>query len=241
MDPVPQSSFIPRQGGNMVAEPPRKRRGHFNVLSFFAMIFFFGSIILAMGVWFLERNHEHTLNAKKDELAGKRSLFKQDTMDSIRILDTRIRTAEYLMDSHVSPSRLFDVLERTTQEHIQYTSFDFGRRPSGNVSVSMAGIAPHFNTVARQAQRYADEVKENRFSRVIFSNLDKPAPDHVSFKVDMDIAKDQISYNAPDHAVNDIIQNAAVDVPAQAVNATPVMSTSTTVASTTVKALPAKK
>jgi len=241
MDPVPQSSFIPRQAGNMVAEPPRKRRGRFNVLSFFAMIFFFGSIILAMGVWFLERNHEHTLDAKKAELQGKRTDFKQDTIDSIRILDTRIRTAEYLMDSHVSPSRLFDVLERTTQEHIQYTSFDFSRRPSGNVSVSMTGIAPHFNTVARQAQRYADEVKENRFTRVIFSNLDKPSPDHVSFKVDMDIAKDQISYDAPDHSVNDIIQNAAPDKPAQTADVVPAVSTSTTAASTTIKAPPAKK
>ena len=241
MDPVPQSSFIPRQAGNMVAEPPRKRRGRFNVLSFFAMIFFFGSIILAMGVWFLERNQEHTLTAKKDELAGKRSEFKQDSIDSIRELDTRIRTAEYLMDSHMSPSRLFDVLERTTQEHIQYTTFDLNRRPSGSVSVSMIGIAPHFNTVSRQAQRYADEVKENRFARVIFSNLNKPAPDHVSFKVDMDIAKDQISYNAPDNSVSDIIQNAAVDTSTQAGDAPRVASTSSPVASTTVKATPPKK
>lgn len=224
MDPVPQSSFIPRQGGNMVAEPPRKRRGSFNLLSFFSLICFFGSILLAVGVWLLERNHEHVLDTQKATLTAKRSEFQQDTLDSIRALDTRIRTAEYLLDGHVSPSLLFDVLERTTQEHIQYTSFDFGRRSSGNVSVSMAGIAPHFNTVARQAQRFAEE---GLFNRVIFSNLDKPSADHVTFKVDIDISKDKIAYNAPDHSVNDVIQNAATSTPASVDNTLPMTSTST--------------
>ena len=111
------------------------------------------------------------------------------------------------------------------------------------MSVSLIGIAPHFNTVARQAQRYADEVKENRFNRVIFSNLDKPSADHVSFKVDIDISKDQMSYNAPDRSVNDVIQNAATNAP-DSVGTVPA-ATSTVpapgVASSSVKSVPPKK
>ncbi len=241
MDPVPQSSFIPRQAGNMVVEPPRKKGGSFNLLSFFSMICFFGTILLAVGVYFLERSHENRLEAKKIELASTRSEFKQDTIDSIRALNIRIRTAEYLMDGHISPSRLFDTLERTTQEHIQYTSFDFGRRASGNVSVSMIGIAPHFNTVARQAERYADEVKENRFTRVIFSNLDKPSPDHVSFRVDMDIAQNQISYNAPDTSVNDAIESASTTTSARVSDTLPdVGGTTALVATSSLKSKPKK-
>lgn len=239
MDPVPQSSFIPRQGGNMVAEPPRKRGGSFNLLSFFSMICFFGSILLALGVYFLEHNHEQKLAAKKTELSAKRSEFKQDTMDSIRALDTRIRTAEYLLDNHISPSALFAVLERTTQEHIQYTAFDFSRRSSGNVSVSMVGIAPHFNTVARQKQRLEDE---GFFNRVIFSNLDKPSVDHVTFKIDIDISKDKIAYNAPDHSVNDLIENAATSSPAQVNDSLFMTGTSTSQsASSSVKSVKTKK
>jgi hypothetical protein len=106
----------------------------------------------------------------------------------------------------------------------------------------MTGIAPHFNTIARQAQRYADEVKENRFNRVIFSNLDKPSADHVSFKVDMDISKNQISYNAPDRSVNDVIQNATTNNTPDSAGVQPVATSSEpVVASSSVKSVPPKK
>lgn len=203
------------------------------------MICFFGSILLALGVYFLEHNHERKLEAKKTELSTKRSEFKQDTMDSIRALDTRIRTAEYLLDNHISPSALFSVLERTTQERIQYTSFDFSRRSSGNVSVSMLGIAPHFNTVARQKQRFEDE---GFFNRVIFSNLDKPGVDHVTFKVDVDISKGKISYNTPDSSISDVIQNASTSTSAKVNDSLFTTGTSTPdAASSSVKSVKNKK
>lgn len=193
MDQVPQSSFIPRQSGNLTAQQPRKKRGRFNLLSFFAIVCFFGSIILAMGAFFLERGHENTLREKKEELATREAEFKTGAIDSARALDTRIRTAEYLIDTHVSPSILLDLLERTTQEDIQYTAFQFERRPSNNVSVTMLGIAPRFNTVAGQKRRFAEK---NLFTHVIFSGLDKPEPTYVSFQVDLDISKDAIAYDA---------------------------------------------
>lgn len=193
MDQVPQSSFIPRQSGNMVAQPPRRKRGRLNLLSFFALVCFFGSIILAMGAFFLERGHENALREKKDELTRIEEQFDLDSIDNVRALDTRIRTTEYLIDNHISPSVLLDLLQRNTQEEIQFTMFQFARRPSNNVSVTMLGVAPRFNTVAKQAQRFADD---SFFSHVIFSDLDKPEPQYVSFKVDLDISKEAIAYDS---------------------------------------------
>lgn len=193
MDQVPQSSFIPRQSGNMVAQPPRKKKGRLNLLSFFALVCFFGSIILAMGAFFLERGHQNALLEKKAELSRIEDQFDLGAIDNIRSLDTRIRTTEYLIDNHISPSVLLDLLQRNTQEEIQFTRFQFARRPSNNVSVTMLGVAPRFNTVAMQAQRFADD---NFFSHVIFSDLDKPEPQYVSFKVDLDISKDAIAYDS---------------------------------------------
>jgi hypothetical protein len=192
MDQAPQQSFIPRQTGNVIVQAPRKRRGRLNVLSVIALICFFGSLLLSVGVFVLKQSHEQLLENKKQELIAKRSFYKQDDIDAVRALSERLDAAEYLLDSHVSPSMLLDLLERTTQEEIQYRGFQFGRRPSGNVSVALEGVAPRFNTVARQAQRYADE---QLFSHVIFSGLDKPSPQYVTFKVDLDIAKSAIAYD----------------------------------------------
>jgi hypothetical protein len=177
----------------MVVEAPRKRRSRLNLLSFVSLVCFFGALLLSVGVFLLKQGHSQTLEDRKSELSSKRSIFKQDDIDSIRALDERMEAAEYLMDSHVSPSLLLDLLERTTQEEIQYREFLFSRRPSGNVSVAMHGVAPRFNTVARQAQRYADE---DLFTHVIFSGLDKPDPKYVMFQVDLDISKNAIAYDA---------------------------------------------
>lgn len=173
-------------------QAPRRRRGRLNVLSVLALICFFGALLLSVGVFVLKQSHVQLLESKKEELAAKRSFYKQDDIDAIRALDDRMNAAEYLLDSHVSPTILLDLLERTTQEEIQYRAFEFGRRPSGNVSVSLQGIAPRFNTVARQAQRYADETL---FNHVIFSGLNKPGAQFVSFNVDLDISKNAIAYD----------------------------------------------
>ena len=122
-----------------------------------------------------------------------------------------------LLGQHVSPSKLLDVLERSTQTEVQYTHLGFSRRPSGNVSVDMTGIAPRFNTVARQAQRFADE--KQLFDRVIFSSLNKPDPNFVTFGVNLDISKASIAYQA--HSAPD--STTTTDV----VNTVPVNNAST--------------
>jgi hypothetical protein len=188
----------------MIVQAPRRRRGRLNLLSVVALICFFGALMLSVGVFVLKQSHEQLLESKKQELAAKRSFYKQDDIDAIRALDDRMNAAEYLLDGHISPTVLLDVLERTTQEEIQYRTFEFARRPSGNVSVSMQGVAPRFNTIARQAQRYADE---SIFRHVIFSGLDKPSPQFVSFNVDADITKSAIAYDAVTPIVEEEVVN----------------------------------
>lgn len=194
MDQVPQTSFVPRQSGSAVVQAPIRRRRRFNLLSFFAVILFFGSLILSVGVFVLKQSTEQRLAEKREELSSKRALFKRDDIESVQVLDARMKAAASLLESHVSPSKLLEVLERSTQEEIQFTQFDFERRPSGNVGVAMSGVAPRFNTIASQAKRFSDE---RFFKRVIFSELNKPAQQYVSFKVTVDITRDAIAYEAP--------------------------------------------
>jgi hypothetical protein len=177
-----------------------------------------------VGVFLLKQGHVQSLENKKTELSEKRSFFRQEDIDSVRALDERIEAAETLMDGHISPSVLLTLLERTTQEEIQYRGFQFSRRPSGNVSVAMQGIAPRFNTVARQAQRYADE---DLFSHVIFSGLDKPSPNFVMFQVDLDISKNAIAYDAVAAAEESKPQAVVENMNATSVTAAETVSSST--------------
>lgn len=167
MSEPPRTSFIPKQDAASASAKPRPRRT-FNVFNFLMTVVFLGSIILAVGVYLLETQTEKKLEANKQALAGIKTTFNAGDIVSLRELDKRIDTAEHLLKKHLSPSVIFDTLERRTQGEVQFQSFTYTLNESGTVALSLNGIAPRLNTVALQSQEFAtDSVIE----RALFTNL----------------------------------------------------------------------
>lgn len=194
MGPTPNTSFIPKQGSTRVTQTALRRHNRFNFIGFIAILLLVISVALAVAVFVYQRLSNSELESAKQELAEKRNTFQPGDIASIRELDARMATAQGLLEDHASPSKLLDVLERATQKDVQYVEFEFTRRPSGDISVKMKGVAPRFNTVALQAERFA---QESLFSQIIFSNLNKTTSGGVTFQVNFDIAKEAIAYEAP--------------------------------------------
>lgn len=194
MGPTPNTSFIPKQGSTRVTQTALRRHSRFNFIGFLAVLLLVVSVALAVAAFIYQRLSNSELESAKQELAEKRNTFQPGDIASIRELDARMSTAQSLLEDHASPSKLLDVLERATQKDVQYVEFEFTRRPSGDISVQMKGIAPRFNTVALQAERFA---QESLFSQVIFSNLNKTTSGAVTFQVNFDIAQEAIAYEAP--------------------------------------------
>lgn len=191
MDKNPQPSFIPRQ--NPANRPSVARRKRFNLLGFLSVIIFLGSVVLGVGAFIYDKYESAELGSIQQKLNDEKGQFKFDILDEIRATDNRLKTAKTLVDGHVSPSKLFDVLERSTQEDIQYTAMSFVRRPSGDLSVILTGLTSSFNSVALQAERFRLE-NVLKDGSVIFTGINKSLEGEVNFTVTLDIPKAALAF-----------------------------------------------
>ena len=231
MDQVPQTSFIPRPG--MSSSPVAGRRKRFNMLGALSAIMFFGSIALAIGSWLYDRAQSNQLDSMRQQLHDQKSGFNFDDLNDIRATDSRLKTVAGLVDAHISPSVLLDVLERSTQTDIQYTDMSLIRRPSGAVGVALKGIAPSFASIARQATRFSEEKKLLGEGSVIFSDLNKDGKGAVTFAVTLDIPRSAIAYSIDAVSIPQPTEVVPTDTPRTA-EAAPTPDAPSTIATGTV-------
>lgn len=214
---MPNTSFIPKQSaGTMPGRAPR-RATHFNLFNFIGMVIFLCGLIMAVGVFLYKDLSVKDLAVKKSELQEKKSSFSLADIDSLRELDRRINVSRALLDAHLSPSAVFDTLERHTLRDASYTVFSYLRRESGSVEIVLDGVAPRFNTVALLSQEFQ---RAPEFADVIFSDLQVDAKSNqVSFTVTSQAEEGALRYSAPQ-----------LDIPA--VTASSTATTSASVAAT---------
>jgi len=222
MAEVPRSSFIPKQATTAVSSRVRKKR-HFNVLGLISSVVLLTSLVLAGGAYFYKDFALGRLAQEKTRLEEQRSLFVQSDMVSVRELDRRFRAAEYLLQNHISPSKIFDTLELNTKKSVQFTSLSFSRLPSQTVSVSITGATEEFKTVALQALQFGDNplLKDAIFGGFTVvddssgdSELEGPdAPPLVNFKVTGSINSSQLFYDPASEGIDDITQDEVEESP----------------------------
>lgn len=198
MPETPKTSFIPKNAmGAMPGRAPRRRK-HFNVFSFIGIVIFLCGIILTIGVYVYKDISEKDLASKKAELQAIKTSFSQSDIENLRELDRRINVANALLDQHLSPSVVFDMLEVRTQEGTQFTEFSYERRESGSVEITMGGSALRFNTVALQSRQLANAaaLQSAIFSDVNIGEGQEGAADTVDFTVTAQADTEALTYTA---------------------------------------------
>lgn len=223
----PKTSFIPKQTiGTVPGRVPHRRR-HFNVLGFVGIVVFLCGMILAVGVFLYKNFSEQALVSKKQELQDIKNSFSQSDIETLRELDRRISVSRTLIDTHLSPSVVFDALELRTQRDVRFSDFSYERRESGSVEIVLEGTALRFNTVALQSQQLADA---QVLARTIFSGLSVDEEGRVHFTATSEGDTDALAYIALPVVEPLPPPGAATTTVA---TTTPITTTATTVATTT--------
>ena len=211
MDDLSRSSFIPKQvGGTAPRRSSAPRR--FHVLEFISGFLLVAALLLSLGTFLYKGYLERQLEGTKRALTENASQINLKDLEEVEALDRQLGAAEYLLNNHLSPSKLFDSLERTTNTTVQFGGFSYARRPSGGVDVELNGLTEEFKSVALQSEHLnkSNEFNDTLLTALAFSSdvqtesgqtsqsstqtqqKDLPA---VSFSLSADIAASKLGYS----------------------------------------------
>ena len=177
MEPQVSASFIPRKP---LVAGPSTRSAAGSLFFVLALLLFIASLVLGGGVFAYGQYLSSALASKTDSLGKARQAYDPSVIESLIRLDARIRGARALMHSHIAPSSIFTFLENVTLQNVNYTSFDYGSQGGRTVSLTLAGVAPDFGTVALQSDAFGTS---RVLKDVLFSDINVSDTGRVIFKV----------------------------------------------------------
>jgi hypothetical protein len=149
------------------------------------------TVLAGVGVFFYVGYLSKSIDSANASLDEKKDDLNPDDINRMVRLDTRLDTAEKLVNSHVSVSRIFDLLEDITLPSVRFTSFDFNYLGTGKVSMKLKGQSTGFTGVALQSDILN---KEKTFKKPIISDLALEASGAVTFVLSTDIDADIVDF-----------------------------------------------
>ena len=177
MEPKFKTSFIPKR--SLATAPGRKRKSvSIAIVPLIALILFLGAVGLTFGIFLYQQILIANLDSKKEKLEQAREALKDPLIDELVRLDTRIKSANEILSSHLILTALFDLLEERTLANVRFTDFSYDISEDNTVQITMGGVARNFNAIAVQSEVFtSDRLVQNP----IFSNLGVDQDGRVTF------------------------------------------------------------
>ncbi len=188
MDPRFQTSFIPKKP---IVSAPGGSPKTINLFALLATVLFIGTIILAGGVFFYKDYLEKGLEEDMKNLEEVRKEDDPNLIQKVIRLDSRIETAEKLINSHIAVSPFFNYLSTITLKSVRFKDFNFSYLSKDTVTVSLAGEAQGYEAVALQSDLLFEQ---EELSNVIIGDLSLKDNGRVEFSVTANVKPSLLSY-----------------------------------------------
>jgi hypothetical protein len=196
-----QTSFIPKKP--VVEE--RRMGSSISLFLLLSIIIFLVS--LGMGVWVYIQKDMLIKNIEKSakEIKVNKNSFELSSIEDIIRLNLRIKTAENLLDKHISIAPVFNFLEKNTLKQIRFKNFSFsssGKDEKGNpsVKVTMTGQAlaspEAYKIISLQADIFGSQQNRAFVRNTLLSDLSLGSDGGVSFSASMNVLPDYLSYSS---------------------------------------------
>ncbi len=146
--PDQNASFIPKNANRV----ERRTRGTHRIylLSYLSYVFFFGTLIAVVAIYFYGIQVEAQLKNVKSDLDAARSRFSDRDIETVRALEKRLLSVNQLLGEAAAPSRIFADIESVASSDIQFSAFKYERLPGQEFKVTLEGKAEDFNQMLYQ-------------------------------------------------------------------------------------------
>jgi hypothetical protein len=153
---IPRSSFIPKETSGVVPVQARKRRTiHiFGVLSSTLLI---ASLIAAGVIYFYVDHLNKQLDSSKLELSQISQADNDEKIAEVRTYDHKLNVAHTILDNHIAASHLFEEIENSTKQTIQFESLEYTYDPGFEAQLTLKGKTKEFASVALQKMQFLED------------------------------------------------------------------------------------
>lgn len=186
-----QTSFIPKKTFDVGAPPAASSKSSIGgLISFIAFLMLLIAVVGSVGVFLYERFLISSIESKKASLEKARAAFEPELIRELSRLDAKLRISQSLLDSHVAPSGILDLLEDLTLQTVRFTNLGYTIGEQG-VQLSLQGEALSFSSVALQSDEFG---KSRSLMNPVFSGLTLDDRGNVKFTVSVLVDPKVISY-----------------------------------------------
>ncbi len=207
MEPKFTTSFIPKK---QVSESVKGTFGSGPSLSFSSLLSYviiIAVVLFSAGLFLFRLTVESTIETQYATLEKVGQSFDSNFIGQATRLNKRINSAGKIIDNHLAPSAIFDLLEEFTLQSVSFKSFEFSDNVDGKILVKGTGEGDRFASVVLQS----DEFGKSGFMRdVLFADLQPNTAGNVNFSFEATLDPDLVSYSKSVVPV----QNAPEELPA---------------------------
>jgi hypothetical protein len=188
--PEDKISFVPQSQ----LEPITYRRGP-GILFIACLLVLIVSLAVWGGLFIYKNKISEEENILASSLQRAKEAFQLPTINNLKDLSDQIEVAKNLLNKHISPSAVFDLLERSTVKKITFNLFTFDVNPTEGMLVSLSGVAPDYKTLAQQSSVFE---QEEGIIRAEFSNFRLSEEGEVEFSVKILLEPSFVNYKVSD-------------------------------------------
>ncbi|MDA8611347.1 hypothetical protein N9L18_00585 [Candidatus Pacebacteria bacterium] len=178
MEPKFKTSFIPKKPVATVAKGKVNVGKGLNFMTLFSTVIFLAAALFAGGMFMYKLNLEQRIESQLQTLEKVRQTFEPNFIAQATRLNNRIVAAGRILERHLAPSAIFELLEEFTLQTVAFKTFEFTDNADGEVVIKGAGEGDSFRSVVLQS----DEFGSSGYMRdVLFADLEPNQRGNVQF------------------------------------------------------------
>jgi hypothetical protein len=190
MEPRFSSSFIPKKPISPVALP-KQSKTPLGLPFFIASIVLLGTLILAGGVFGYQEYLKTEMARKSEALEEARRDLEPALIEELRRLEARMNHVSDVLRNHLALTPIFELLQESTAQNVEYSSFDYTFGQEGVVELTLAGRAASFKSLAFQSDVLN---RQTMYRASTYSGLSVDEFGRVNFSLIVDVDPSLISY-----------------------------------------------
>lgn len=211
-DKKSQSSFIPGNRGSYGLSSQRKKKVLDTAL-ITGITLFLIALLVWIGVLIYQQYLENEVDIKDQTLTREIQNLDRNVVDQLVEANRQFSSAVGLLNRHIAPSIIFEILEDITVQGLRYTSFSYEGSPTDNALITLKGEAHNFSTVITQDSLFEES---NLISSHSFFNVDRTVSNEgvgtVVFDLEIEIPMNIFRYSeVHEDEISDILNNNVSD------------------------------